>query len=68
MYKQGNFFPRPKKRCEACGNLAWLPQHSVARAGKEKKPIEVAGYFGFLPAPQHSELLSCQLHLPYQRF
>lgn len=33
-----------------------LPQHFGARAGNEKKPVEVAGYFWSVPAPQHAEL------------
>lgn len=37
-----------------------LPQHFGARAGSRKKPIEVAGYFWFLPAPQRFGTIKLQ--------
>lgn len=47
-----------------------LPQHFGARAGNEKKPVEVAGYFWSVPAPQHAELdkLQASPALPAPRF
>ena len=47
-----------------------LPQHFGARAGNEKKPVEVAGYFWSVPAPQHAELdkLQASPTLPAPRF